>query len=92
MNNKFKYASELRKLQKFLIRLGKETTQLSKENTFSYMVLKSIDIANLEEEEVEFQNGFTLEDDDEEENEEVDALMDEDESDEPESDDDEILL
>ena len=108
MNNKFKYASELRKLQKFLVRLGKETTQLSKENTFSYMVLKSIDITNLEEEEVESQNGFTLDDDEEEEEgEEVDALMDEDESDgewegfaekskklpiEPESDDDEILL
>lgn len=52
MNNKFKFGTELRLLQKFLVRLGKETAQLAKENTFSYLVLKSIDVEKDNEEEV----------------------------------------
>lgn len=50
VNNKFKFGTELRLLQKFLVRLGKETAQMAKENTFSYMVLKSIDVKNQAEE------------------------------------------
>lgn len=76
LTNKFKYGSELRRLQKFLIRLGKETTQISKENIFSYMVLKSIEVNNIEDE-----NEYKLIDEIEETNSEEDVSMDEDNSD-----------
>ncbi|XBW38103.1 hypothetical protein QEN19_003697 [Hanseniaspora menglaensis] len=82
MNNKFKYASELRRIQKFLVRLGKETTQLSKENTFSYMVLKSIDVANKEGGEMSGEELMDVAGSEEELNsEDEDVSMNEDESD-----------
>lgn len=104
MNNKFKFGTELRLLQKFLVRLGKETAQMAKENTFSYMVLKSIDVKN-QTEELEIVDDI-VSDQDEPSDSDSDVDMNEDSDDgwegfaskskqipiEEEDDDDELLL